>query len=385
MKSIGTVVMVIIFTAIFGFANYYIGLRVWQGTLSKIPFFNNKIYWLLFWLLAFSYIIARAAEKYLPNTVADYLNIIGGYWMAAMLYFLLLLPLADLIKIAQKKIGFIPRGISENILIKTYAGTLIVLIVIGILIYGTLNARNLKVANYDIKIDKKFEKVNNLNIVMVSDIHLGGIVDNSRLTKIVDKINSLNPDLVLLAGDIVDEKVTAFVSQNMGENFKRLQSKYGVYAVTGNHEYYGGQVDEIINELQKSNVKVLKDECIKIEDSFYLAGRLDSASEGIYKIKRKALEDILKGADKGLPIILMDHNPKDLKEPQNNGVDLQLSGHTHRGQMFPSQIITRRMYEIDWGYLKKDNFNIVVSSGVGTWGPPIRIGNSAEIVQINLH
>lgn len=384
MKNFGIALIFIVFIAIFGLTNYYIGVRVWQGVGSKITFLNNKVYWVVFWAVAFSYVLARGGEKFLPASIGNYLNIIGGYWMAAMLYFLLTLPIVDIIRLTDKRFAFMPRGISGNTLIKAYAGTMIVLVVIGILIYGTLNAQNLKVVNYDIKVNKNAGNVDKLNIVMISDIHLGSIVDNSRLTKIVDKINSLNPDLVLLAGDIVDEKVGIFIKQDMGQNFKRLKSKYGVYAVTGNHEYYGGEAPEIIKELEKSNVKVLMDEYVNIADSFYVAGREDIATESYYKKKRKTLEEILTGSDKNLPIILMDHNPMNLKEPQESGIDLQLSGHTHKGQMFPSRIVTRNMYEVDWGYLKKDNFNIVVSSGVGTWGPPVRIGNSAEIVQINL-
>jgi predicted MPP superfamily phosphohydrolase len=384
MRNVGVAMIFIVFLAIFGLLNYYIGLRVWQTAFSKVAFFNGRLYWILFWLIAFSYILARGAERFLPGAVSDYLNLIGGYWMAAMLYFLLILPAADIIKLIYKKFGFIPRDIPGNSFIKTYAGALIVLIVIGILIYGTFNARYLKVANYDININKKLGNVDKLNIVMISDAHLGTIVDNSRLTKIIDKINSLNPDLVLMGGDIVDERVELFDKQNMGENFKRLKSKYGVYAVTGNHEYYGGEVKEIVQRLEASNVKVLNDDYVKVADSFYVVGREDIASESMNKEKRKSLEAILTGADKNLPVILMDHNPRDLKEPQESGIDLQFSGHTHRGQMFPSQIVTSSIYEIDWGYLKKDNFNIIVSSGVGTWGPPVRVGNSAEIVQVNL-
>jgi uncharacterized protein len=123
---------------------------------------------------------------------------------------------------------------------------------------------------------------------------------------------------------------------------------------------------------------------LKIEDSFYVAGREDIAVESYYKRNRKPLTELLARADKALPLILIDHTPKNLQEPMENGVDLQVSGHTHRGQMFPSQFITERLFEVDFGYLKKDKLNVVVSSGIGTWGPPIRIGNNSELVEINL-
>jgi predicted MPP superfamily phosphohydrolase len=200
----------------------------------------------------------------------------------------------------------------------------------------------------------------------------------------VDRINELNPDIVFMAGDIVDEKLAPFLKQNMGEIFKKLKTKHGVYAVTGNHEFYGGEVDDIVKNLEMSGIKVLRDDNVKVADSFYVTGREDISIESYYKKKRKSVSEILANADKELPVILLDHNPRDLEEPKESGVDLQLSGHTHRGQMFPNEYFTKRLYELDWGYLKKDNFNIIVSSGIGTWGPPIRIGNSAEIVDVTI-
>lgn len=384
MKTVGIVFMVIISIVIFGAANYYIGLRGWQKVGSLVPFMNNKVYWIIFWVLALSYVAARLGEKYIPGSVEDYLNLIGAYWMAAMLYFLLILPLIDLTAFAGRKLSFIPHGMRGTTFVKTYSGVLVLLIVAGLLIYGTRNARNLKVTHYDIAINKNADNLKELHAVMISDAHLGSIVDSSRLTKMVDKINELNPDIVFMAGDIVDEKLAPFLKQNMGGIFKKLETKYGVYAVTGNHEFYGGEVDDIVKNLESSGVKVLRDENIKIADSFYVAGREDISVESYYKKKRKPVSEILSNAVKELPVILLDHNPRNLEEPEKNGVDLQLSGHTHRGQMFPNEYFTRKLYELDWGYLKKDDFNIIVSSGIGTWGPPIRIGNSAEIVDITI-
>lgn len=385
MKVVGYVLMIIVTILVFGGVNYYIGLRGWQGVGSLIPFINAKIYWIIFSIIAVSFILARLGERFLPNSVEGYLNLVGTYWMAAMLYFIIILPLVDIGRFVGGKASFIPQGIRENTFIKTYAGVFVFLIVIGILIYGTYNAKNIKVSKYDINIAKKAGNVRELRIAMFSDAHLGSIVDNARLTKMIDRVNELNPDIVLMPGDIVDEKLSPFVKQNMGENFKRLRSKYGVYFSTGNHEYYGGEVEGIVNNLKASGVKVLSDDWVKIDDSFYIVGRQDIASLSYNKKERKTVDDILNGVDKSLPIILMDHNPKYLEEPQKSGVDLQVSGHTHRGQMFPSEYITRRLYEIDYGYLKKDNFNIVVTSGIGTWGPPIRVGNSSELDLIVLH
>jgi uncharacterized protein len=384
MRNAGFAIMIIISILIFGGVNYYIGLRGWQGVGSLIPFLNNKVYWIMFWVIALSFILARLSGRFLPASVGYYLDLVGGYWMAAMLYLLIILPIVDIIKLIKRRVNFIPRGISESAIIKTYLGVLILLLLLGILIYGTWNAANIKVAHYDIDIPKKAGDLKELKIAMVSDLHLGTIVDNSRLSKMVDKINELKPDIILIAGDIIDDKVAPFVKQNMGEILKELKAKNGVYAATGNHDYYGGDSEELIKNLEASGVKVLTDQYMKINDSFYVVGREDIAVESYYKRNRKPLKELLSDVDKALPVILIDHTPKNLQEPMENGVDLQVSGHTHRGQLFPSQYITQSLFELDWGYLKKDNLNVVVSSGIGTWGPPIRIGNSSELVEIIL-
>jgi predicted MPP superfamily phosphohydrolase len=382
MKTVGYVLIFIVFISLFGGLNYYIGLRGWQRLGSLLPFMSVKLYWIIFWAIALSYVAARLGEKFLPGNIGYYLDIIGGYWMAAMLYFLIVIPIADIIRFAGRRVSFIPQGIKENTIISTYSGILGFALVLGILIYGTLNARNVKVTEYSIDMPKKAGNLSELKIALISDLHLGGIVDNARLLKMVDKINELKPDIVLIAGDIIDDKIDQFNKQNMAETLKKINSKYGVYAATGNHDYYGGDVEELIKKLEASGIKVLNDEYAKVVDSFYVAGRQDIAVESYYKRKRKPVEGILEGADKNLPIILIDHNPKDLNEPQKAGVDLQVSGHTHRGQMYPSQFITSKIYELDFGYLKKENLNVVVSSGIGTWGPPIRVGNSSELVSI---
>lgn len=384
MRTIGITFIMLVSILIFAGLNYYIGLRGWQNVASFIPFLNNKVYWILFWILALSYVFVRLGGRYIPGRIEAYLNIVGAYWMAAMLYFVIILPIADLVRFTGSRAKYIPESLKNSYIIKGYSGVLLLLIVAGILVYGTINARNIKVSRYDITIPKKAENLKELHAVMLSDAHLGNIINNSRLSKMVDKINGLKPDIVLMAGDIVDEKVSPFIKQNMGDTLKQIRSKYGTYAVMGNHEYYGGEADVIQQNLEKSGVKVLRDEYVKIDGSFYLLGREDIAVESYYKTKRKTLNEILIDEDKSFPIILLDHNPRELKEAEEYNVDLQLSGHTHRGQMFPNQYFTKRMYEIDWGYLKKGNFNIIVSSGIGTWGPPIRTGNSSELVYINL-
>ena len=168
----------------------------------------------------------------------------------------------------------------------------------------------------------------------------------------------------------------------MSDNFRKLSAPYGVFAVLGNHEYIGGNAEEAINYLGEAGVKVLRDSAQEIAGSFYLLGRDDRSGARFNGVPRQDLKTLMQGVDRSLPNILMDHQPSQLEEPVEQGVDLQLSGHTHAGQLLPIRYITRRIFEDDWGLLRKGDFQIIVSSGYGTWGPPIRLGNTPEVVDI---
>ncbi|MDW7682284.1 MAG: metallophosphoesterase, partial [bacterium] len=163
-----------------------------------------------------------------------------------------------------------------------------------------------------------------------------------------------------------------------------IQSKYGVFAVTGNHEYIGG-VDAATDYLQNYGVSVLRDSVVKIVDSIYLIGREDRSIRRFSGKARTSLDSLMQGVDRNYPCFLLDHQPFELSEAARNGIDLQICGHTHHGQLWPLNLITRMLYEKSWGYLKRGDTHYYISSGAGTWGPPVRIGNHPEIVEIVVH
>jgi len=193
----------------------------------------------------------------------------------------------------------------------------------------------------------------------------------------------LNADIVLLPGDVVDEDIAPVIKQNLGETLRKIRSKFGTFAVTGNHEYIGG-VEPAVRYLSEHGLTMLRDAAVKINGGIYIVGREDISFNRASGRKRKSLEELMSGIDKSFPIIMMDHQPFHLEEAERNGVDLQLSGHTHHGQLWPFNFITKKVYEVSWGYKKKGNTHIYVSSGAGTWGPPVRTGNSPEIVFLQL-
>ncbi|HEX3029871.1 MAG TPA: metallophosphoesterase [Clostridia bacterium] len=374
------VLAIVLFISIYGFSNFYIGLRGWQLLGSFVPFLNNKVYWIFFWFVAVSYLIARLLNKYIPQFVGNAITLIGAYWMAVMIYAIILLGLLDITRLVSRFCGFKPQWMSYSSHFGNFiVGAALLLIIGTTMLFGTLHAVNVKINHYDIDIPKKAGQLKDLKVALISDTHLGNIVNKKRLEGIVEKINDLKPDLVLIAGDTVDDVIEPYVKQNMAETFRKLHPKYGVYAVLGNHEYYGGKISDIVSNFEKGSIQVLRDQYVKIADSFYIVGREDCSDKN-----RKGLDQIMNGLDKSLPVIEMDHQPVKLGEPEKNGVDLQLSGHTHGGQLFPQRIIDRFIFEKDWGYLRKGDFQLIVSSGAGTWGPPIRTGSNSEIVSINI-
>jgi hypothetical protein len=196
-------------------------------------------------------------------------------------------------------------------------------------------------------------------------------------------VNALSPDIILIPGDIIDEDISPVIHNNVGEILTQLKAKYGVFAVTGNHEYIGG-VMASKKYLAEHGVELLNDTALLINDSFYVVGREDLTIRQFTNGKRKELSEIMQDVDQTKPIILMDHQPFKLEIAEQNGVDLQLSGHTHHGQLWPFNYITNMVYELGWGYKKKGDTHYYVSSGVGGWGPPIRTVNRPEIVSIKL-
>jgi len=363
---------------LFGVLNIYIGLKGYYLLNNILPLANKYVYWSIFIIIAFSFILGQVGRKFLPETLAKFFEIVGSYWLAAFEYFLIIYIMIDIFSFLFKLAG-VTQSINPNRVI--VINLFVIIFVFSILVYGTYHAKDTKIVKQQLTIDKKVVSIKDLNIVMVSDIHLGEIIGSDRLTEMVDKINSLKPDIVLLAGDIMDNSIEPFKKYNMGQQFLRLKSKYGVYGVLGNHEYIGGNIKETESEYKKARINCLIDEKIKIEDSFYILGRNDLSSSRAGQT-RKTLAELLIDVDKSLPIIVMDHQPAHLEEGQQNNIDLQFSGHTHSGQFFPNNLITHLIYEKDWGTVKKGNSTFIVSSGYGTWGPPIRVGTNSEIINV---
>jgi len=383
MKSMTMVIFFSIFFLITGLISLYIFIR----GLQSIPPDSNlrTAYIIVFWTITCAFAAGRLLERFAPLPLADVLVWIGSFWLGAMIYFLIALVALDLMRLANHFLPFFPAAVTANYGKVKYVTGASVLGLVGIvLLAGYVNSIIPRVVALNLSVPAKASKLKHLNIVAVSDIHLGIIVGRSRFDGIVDKINRMDPDLVLLLGDIVDEELVPVIRQNLGESLRSIHSRFGVFAITGNHEYIGG-AEEACSYLAEHKVTLLRDQSLKVADSFFLVGREDQSSSQFPPFhKRKELAQLMESVDRNYPVILMDHQPFKLNEAAVQGIDLQLSGHTHYGQLWPINYIVNGIYELAWGYRKIAGTQYYVSDGVGTWGPPVRIGNRPEIVNIRI-
>lgn len=341
-------------------------------------------YAVTFWLVAASFVAARVLERVYPSALTGVITWIGSFWLAFMLYFFLIVLLADLVRLIHHFIPFLPQSLFAD-----YVKTKVILLLSSIALVtvvvaaGFINARIPKVRHLDLKIDKTIAGEKELNIVMASDIHLGTIIARRKANRLVETINALQPDVILFPGDIVDEDLAPVIMNNLGENLRQLKARFGVFAVTGNHEFIGG-AEPAVKYLREHGITVLRDSAALVDGRFWLVGREDRDKPRFSGKNRMDLTDLVKSVDTTLPVILMDHQPFNLKEAAGLGVDLQLSGHTHHGQMWPFNHVTSAIYEVSTGHRMIDGTHFYVSSGFGTWGPPVRLGNRPEIVHIRL-
>jgi predicted MPP superfamily phosphohydrolase len=354
--SIGSLIILVYTLLVF-----YFGFNTYKWIQSWAIQINLWLFGLGWFGLAFGFLIGRISHS------LRLFSVLGSYWFIVMQYGLILFPLTT--------IAYLTWPTEKTIFI---VGNIMAIIFLIIFIAGTYFAFTPIVQRKTIHVNKNGSSLSELKVVLASDFHLGLLSNKKHLQRFVNLANEEKPDLVLLAGDLVDDDPIWFVNNGMSDVMRQLKSTYGVFGVVGNHEYYGRKIPLLIEEMQASGVQMLLDETICIDNSFYITGREDSTNG-----KRQSLAGILP-ENRLLPWFVMDHTPNDLKTPADLGVDIHVSGHTHRGQMWPNHLITRRLFELDYGYKLKNAMHAFVSSGFGFWGPPIRLGSRSELWSITV-
>ena len=366
---------------VYGLLNFYLVRRGWQAMAGARS--GRWVFLGIALFLVLSFPLSRLTARILPHSLTTFLSYLGGLFMAVMIYAFLFILIIDLFRLLNSIFHIFPKFITaapQKAGFVTFWATLgaIVIIMIG----GFIAAVYPRIRAVDLTLDKKAGTLARLNIVIVSDVHLSSIWRDGHLKKIVAEINALQPDLVLLPGDIVDMDVSSVEEGKMTVTLQAIKAPLGVFAVLGNHEYYSG-ADKSVAYLTKAKVRVLQDEFARVGDGLTIIGRKDPTAARMGD-KRKPLGEIMQGVDRSLPTILMDHQPFHLEEAEKEGIDLQVSGHTHAGQLFPITLINKGMYEQYWGYWRRGKTQYYISCGAGTWGMPVRTGSVSEIVKINV-
>ncbi|MDO4735591.1 MAG: metallophosphoesterase [Bacteroidia bacterium] len=359
--------IVIIFPFLYLAGNYYVFAKALKliGGLSFLGSYTTlaKIgFGILFWIAAFLMVICifgRGLE--IPPYIHRAMFAIGAVWLVFILYMVMALAVTDIAKL-------IFPWLKHSFAI-CFAFTCC------ILIYGWWNYHTPKVEKINITLDKKAcSLAQDLKIVGISDIHLGYGTGKGQLKKYVELINSLKPDIILIAGDLIDNSLTPLYQENMQEELSMLKAPLGIYMALGNHEYISG-VKKSCEFLGKTPIKVLRDTVVTLPNGVQIIGRDDRHNK-----QRKTLEELVSLTLPDNPLILLDHQPYELGKTDSLKIDLQLSGHTHRGQIWPISLLTDVMYEQSYGYKKWEHSHIYVSSGLSLWGPAFRIGTQSEIV-----
>jgi uncharacterized protein len=382
MRTLTFVIFISVVLLVHILVNTYMFVRGWQA-LSGAPALRPA-FTVVFSLLFLSYIIGRILMSTAPGSFSSLMIWIGSFWLACMLYFFLFILLLDIFRLFNSWFHYFPGFITARYESAKLITLFVAIVTVGsVIIGGYINALRPRIKTLEITIPKKAGHINELNLVMASDIHMGTIVGRNRFSHMVEMINGLKPDIVLLAGDVVDEDIEPVIRLNLGEMLRSIRSKYGTYAIPGNHEYIGG-AEKAFRYLREHDIKLLRDSSVLIDSAFWIVGREDRDKGRFTGKARKEVAELMENVDRSLPVILLDHQPFSFDKAVEAGVDLELSGHTHNGQLWPFNYSTAAIYEVDWGYLRKGNTQFYVSCGAGTWGPPIRIGNRPEIVQIKI-
>lgn len=330
-----------------------------------------------------------------------FMKLLSNYWLGTLLYIILVVIIADIIRIILRRSKKVNQEKLRSRKVFVTSGTVCIAIVAALSIWGAVNAGHIRTTGYDVTVQKEVKNMDSLNVVLVADLHLGYNIGSRQMKQMVKKINKQNPDLVVIAGDIFDNEYEALDNPDrLISIFKQIKSKYGVYACYGNHDIdekilagftFGKkgekkQSDIRMDEfLERAGIQLLSDEYVLIDDAFYLYGRPDYERPGRGIDKRKTPAELTEPLDKSKPIIVIDHEPRELEELSEAGVDVDLCGHTHDGQMFPGNLTVKLMWENSCGYLKKGDMHNIVTSGVGLFGPNMRVGTRSEICPVKIH
>lgn len=338
--------------------------------------------------LLFPYAVATLDQGPSNKPVSRFFAYAGYYWAAFFLYSVMLFLGIDLFRLIDRINNYrltasIPSW--ERPLLPAISGTLVVVMTLVLLLIGTWLARRPRIREYDIQLEKPLRRA--MRVILLSDIHFGSLVSTSDLKIMRDAVNACKPDLILLAGDLIDNSTELIAATHFPDRMRELKATFGVYGILGNHEYINAAAEDVVSLYEAAGIRVLRDEHVLIDHQLTLLGRDDKDTHFTGTESRLDPAALISECRPDLPVLLMQHQPSDLNEIASAGADLTVAGHTHRGQLFPLNVINalnKKNYQVSFGHRLIGQLHVVISSGYGTYGPPIRLGSRAEIVLLHL-
>ncbi len=355
------------------FLGTYISIRLYMA------FFKKYKAWIVITILLLinnTFLITRVLNKYAGIYVPDAVTFAAHIILGISIYLVMIYIVTDIIRLLFKVLN-------KQFMSHKTQGIIVTGLTAVIFIYGYFNSHYTHITEYNITINKQLIKP--VKIVALADLHIGADMSPRRLFKEVEIINAQNPDVIMISGDVIDHDVKD-IKQGHIDAFNKMKAPLGVYAVYGNHEYYSGTFDEVMDIFNKAGFKTLVDNATYIDEyGFYILGRDSLRHTNSDGSERKNINQLMPLIeDKTKPLIILDHVPKGLSDGKTINADIQFSGHTHDGQFFPMNLIVRAINVLSHGMIVDDGFYYIVTSGLGLWGPPMRVGTQSEIMVLNV-
>ena len=361
-------------TLVYVIPNIYLFFRIMYLFISKR---YRPLYALIYLLLASVYPVSANLSHIGPESFMQLLSVAAGYLLPFFLYLFLFVIVFDLFLLFNSLFRLVSKEARRSFAFRFYALFSIMVLSATVVIGGVINMNTIRVSHYQIAVPKQNSQLQQLRVAFVADFHIQQNTSLPFVEQFVRKTNALKPDILLYGGDIVEGRDENKVSEHILSALRKIETKYGTFGVPGNHERYGSRGNGTFYE--KARITLLRDTLLNIDNSFYIAGRNDEGDR-----QRKTAEEILQQHPVDLPLIMLDHRPTRLQEVSRTGVDVQFSGHTHNGQLFPVNFYIDSLYELSWGYKTIRDTHFFVTSGLRLWGPPVRTAGKSEIMFVDI-
>ena len=325
------------------------------------------------------YLTGLIFRKELPDAIMTGIQMICNTWYIASIYIVMILLVLEVIRKSNALWKWYPKWVVRHYGRVKLSLFFLILAGVGVLmVHAYYTVAYPVVKNVYINIPKSGGVRDSLKIAMMSDLHIGEVINRKYVERYVELCNAQHPDLVVLVGDLIDYEVRFAEKERVEEVLRQLKAPLGVYAVNGNHEYRAN-IHAKEKWLRTTGAILLKDSVIMPDSSFYVVGRDDRTNKN-----RQPLQSLMNGIDPGKPIIILDHQPQSFAEIVMNKGDLGLHGHTHQGQIWPYSLVVGQVFECAYGTYKKGDAQFYVSSGIGIAGPPYRVGTASELVILHI-